>query len=59
MGISDPKLLAKLKTSIAGKIERVLHERIDLSKEISRQDVEIDYWLFVSVYDKYGMRERS
>ena len=59
MGISDSKLLAKVKPSIARKIKNVLNELINLAKEISTQDMEIHNWCFVSVQNKYRMREIS
>lgn len=59
MGISDSKLLAKVKPSIARKIKSVLNELINLAKEISKQDMEIHNWYFVSVHNKYRMRETS
>lgn len=59
MGISDSKLLAKVKPSIARKIKNVLNELINLAKEISTQDMEVHSWYFVSVQNKYRKRETS
>ena len=59
MGISDSKLLAKVKPSIARKIKNVLNELINLAKEISTQDMEVHNWYFVSVQNKYRKRETS
>ena len=59
MGISGSKLLAKVKPSIARKTKSVLNELINLAKEISTQDMEIHNWCFVSVQNKYRMREIS
>lgn len=58
-GINDLKLLAKVKPSIARKIKSILNELIILAKEISRQDMEIHNWHFVSVHSKYRMREMN
>lgn len=58
-GISDSELLAKVKPSIARKMKSVLNELISLAKEISRQDMEIHNWHFVSLHNKYRMREMN
>ena len=51
--------MAKAKSSIARKIKSVINELINLAKEISRQDMEIHNWHFVSVHSKYRMREMN